>query len=173
MSVPATVTEWTTRDTLYATGIGISLLFSIISTIFSVLSFSNTKKRDLNSFGDSEIKAFELITDAEAAFLDFNNSILEEQREYESNPKNSQPYKMSEHKKGMFQSKAEAVLNAYNILCQRYLDGKLDKVRFAKSYASRIHTVCSNKNYWDILNNGSYNYSALIQVNKGLNDRER
>lgn len=175
MSTPvATEIIWTTRDTLYAIGIIISLTFSIISTVIALISLSNTKKRDLNIFGDSEAKTFESINKAESDFESFNSDILEKKNAFETDPKNNgKKFTLSKFQEDHFQVKACDVLNAYDIACQRYRDGKLDKIRFGKTYSDRIRTICSNPIYKPIIYDGSHKYSAIRKVNKELNDKEK
>lgn len=176
MSDPTTVTEaaWTTRDTLYATGIGVSLFFSIISTAISITNTLSNKKRDLNSFGDSETKTFESISKAEDEYLTFNADIINKKNEFEKDPSNSgKEFTLNDAQAEIFRVRACAVLNAYEIACQRYLDKKLDKNRFSKTYSARLSKICSHEVYMPLIYNGSHDYSALQKVNNTLNDRER
>lgn len=173
MSDPTIVSEvaWTTRDTLYAVGIGISLLFSIISTVISIISLISSRRRDLNSFGDSERNTFDSIAKAEEDFATFNLEMLKEKEVFEAGGGSN--FKMSDLNEKTFTMKACSVLNAYEIACQRYRDGKLDKVRFGKTYKARLSKVCSDPTYSPIINNGGHSYSALKKVNDELNDYEK
>ncbi|MFQ2293888.1 hypothetical protein ACK323_20535 [Aeromonas enteropelogenes] len=176
MSDPNSAVEtiWTTRDILYAIGIGISLFFSIISTIISLNSLSNAKKRDLNSFGDSETKTFESIAKVEEEFAVFNAEIIKEKENFEKDPSNSgKEFTLSVAQAQLNELRACAVLNAYEIACQRYLDGKLDKTRFSKTYSARLSKVCSHAVYKPLIYNGGHEYSAIKKVNNALNDKEQ
>lgn len=175
MSAPETIAEvaWTTRDTLYTVGISISFLFSIISTSIAIVSLNNTKKRDLNSFGDSESKIFESIMKAEEDFAQFNLTILQEKEDFESDKSNKDKiYQMSPAMTQTFNMRASMVLNVYEIACQRYLDEKLDKTRFGKTYTARLSKLCANPIYSPLIFNGGHDYSALKIVNDKLNNPE-
>ncbi|MDN8598389.1 hypothetical protein Q0A17_03015 [Citrobacter sp. S2-9] len=176
MSNPTAVTEvaWTLKDTLSAFGIAASLFFSIIATVISIKSFKNTRKRDLNAFGDSEFRIFEGIAKAEEDFTQFNIKILEDQIAYEGNQiNNGKKFIMSIAQQQLFNVRACSVLNAYDIACQRYLDEKLDQPRFAKTYRARLSDVCSNSTYKKIIFEEGHRFSALQKVNDLLNDPER
>ena len=55
-------------------------------------------------------------------------------------------------------------LNAYEEACAKYLDNKVDKVRFKKTYISEIRQVVENvelKKYFDAV---SSKYKAILKV---------
>ena len=44
-----------------------------------------------------------------------------------------------------FRSAVEDNLNAYEDACAKYVDGKIDKERFKKSYISEVQRLCAEK----------------------------
>lgn len=177
MAEPTTAVEamWTLRDYLYSGGVFIA----VISASIAGYSAVKTAKRDLNSLGDSEIKTFEMIAKAEKDFAEFNAKILDKKANFDANKNDSDSDSDSDEKFTLTKADddlsnfyTQSVLNAYEIACQRYLDGKLDKDRFKKTYAARLKKLCARPAYRPFIKDGDFNYSALVQVNTALNNPE-
>lgn len=77
-----------------------------------------------------------------------------------------------ENYKSIFNSSVEEVINTYEDACSKYLDGKIDKVRFKKSYNVEIRRIVEDKNYQPYLNPTTSSYKALLKVYKEWNDPE-
>lgn len=157
---------WTARDYLYLGGV----IISCGAALLSGYGAWKTSRRDLNSLGDSEIKTFEMIAKAEKDFAEHNARIL--QKSHDKTADNSSVYSPTDAENSLTDFYATAVLNAYEIACQRYLDGKLDKERFKKTYSKRLGKINSRQSYKRFIDKGDYNFSALSTVNKKFNDDE-
>lgn len=171
MAEPTTAVEamWTLRDYLYSGGVFIA----VISASIAGYSAVKTARRDLNSLGDSEIKTFEMIAKAEKDFAEFNAKILDKKATFDDIHSDSdEKFTLTKADGDLSNFYTQSVLNAYEIACQRYLDGKLDKERFKKTYAARLKKLCARPAYRPFIENGDFNYSALVQVNKALNNPE-
>ena len=163
------VVVWTIRDGLYLSGV----IVAVASAAIAAFSAVKTGKRDLNSLGDSEIKTFEMIAKAEKDFAEFNASIVDECDAFQLDTDNKgKEYVLTKGKASLRGFYTDSVLNAYEIACQRYLDGKLDRTRFSKTYRARLNKLCSNIAYKATINDKNFNFSALKKVNKQLNDPE-
>lgn len=165
MADPTTVVvtvSWTLRDLLYTVGVGVSMLAAGVS----VFSAHRTVKRDLNSLGDSELKTLEMITKSETEFAKYNADIMKAKEE------KGDDYCMSESVKALWNFHLNNVLNSYEVSCQRFRDGKMDKDRFEKTYGHRIGKVCSSPVYGPIINASPLNFSALLKTNIQFNDPE-
>ncbi|MCF6692533.1 hypothetical protein [Raoultella terrigena] len=172
MSDPASTTDavWTTRDSLYALGVFIS----IVSATIAGFSAFRTAKRDLNALGDSEIKTFEMIAKSEKDFAEANAAIVGRMEAHKADPQDpSTAFSLTKAESDLNDFYAQSVLNAYEIACQRFLDEKLDKERFKKTYAARLKKLCSGEAYKPFISSGDFNYSALEKVNKQLNNPEK
>lgn len=154
---------WTTRDCLYLAGV----VISSVSAGITVFSARMALKRDNNSLGDSEIKLFEHITACESKLVDFNVGLKKEA------DMGGENYRIDDADDKKLQFLIECVLNAYDIACQRYIDGKLDKQRFRKTYSARISKVCNSALYRPVISTSGLHYSALSRVNVELNDPEK
>ncbi|GKV94962.1 hypothetical protein H2Y56_11305 [Pectobacterium aroidearum] len=164
VTVATTAVEggWTARDWLYLSGV-------IISSISAVIAFRSARsnlKRDLISQGDSEIKIFELIAKHESDLVNFNVGLLKNKEPQDEN------YSLHPADNMKLNFLTESVLNSYDIACQRYLDGKVDKGRFKKTYSERIKKICSNALYQPLISANKLHYSALDKVNIEMNDPE-
>ncbi|MEQ9905825.1 hypothetical protein [Pectobacterium aroidearum] len=151
---------WTLRDYCYLAGVVIALL----SAVIAFFSARFTAKRDLNSLGDSEIKTFEMIARAEKDFADLNVKFI---GKYVAEPEKAPNEEIEHHT-----YYTHSVLNAYEIACQRYRDGKLDKGRFKKTYSARIKKLCSSTPYKEKLSDNNFNFSALEMTNREFNNPE-
>jgi len=154
--------EWTIRELMYAGGVGVAVISASIASYSAWLAV----RRDLNSLGDSEIKLYELISKSVFEFSKFQIE-LREKTEQEG-----EKFKISKADSTLLDLHIETVLNAYDIACQRYVDGKLDEDRFASTYQSVIRKLYENPLYQPVLAKRTLQYSALNRVNSLLNDPE-
>jgi len=58
----------------------------------------------------------------------------------------------------------EDFLTAYDEACQKYIDKKVDKERFKKSYRNQIKAIVENKNYNEYYNGLQSQYKATTTV---------
>jgi hypothetical protein len=63
----------------------------------------------------------------------------------------------------------QEILNAYEEACMKYLDGKVDKERFKKTYIVEIRNVVKK---YEAKLGASTSYTAISKVNKEWNDLE-
>lgn len=67
----------------------------------------------------------------------------------------------------------ESYLNAYEDACGKYLDKKIDEVRFKKSYISEIKNICEKELYNAFMQPESTSkYTAIWKVYKEWNNLE-
>lgn len=64
----------------------------------------------------------------------------------------------------VFESAKEEFLNAYDEACQKYLDKKVDKERFKKSYFVEIQSIVKNDNFKEKYDSQSTDYKATVKV---------
>lgn len=169
MSDPITLSQtaeaaqsWTVKDYMYLAG----AIVSSVSATIAIVGAYMTVRRDRNSTGDSEIKMFELISKSETELVLFSVQIKKEK------DSSSEEYKMKDADRIKLNFLVENLLNAYDIACQRYLDSKLDRKRFEKTYSARIEKLCRNPLYVPIIEANKIQYSALIKSNIIINDLE-
>lgn len=66
--------------------------------------------------------------------------------------------------KMVYESTKEEFLNAYDEACQKYLDGKVDKERFKKSYFIEIQNIVKNVDFKQKYDTQSTPYKATVKV---------
>lgn len=64
----------------------------------------------------------------------------------------------------VFESAKEEFLNSYDEACQKYLDKKVDKERFKKSYFVEIQSIVKNDNFKEKYDSKSTDYKATVKV---------
>ena len=140
---------WAIKDYMY-----------LAAVLISCFMFFLAYRRDKNSQGDSELKLFEIITKAEKDWVDLNAKI--------NLAPNDEALVLGDARIPY----AQYVLNSYDMGCQRYLDRKLDKKRFSKTYKVRIHQLYSDADFKPFLGGGDFKYAALDKVHRKLNNLE-
>jgi hypothetical protein len=75
--------------------------------------------------------------------------------------------------KRVFQTTIEANLNAYEEACSKYIDNKIDKKRFQQNYRLEIPQLVENEEYKQYFGGESSRYSAILQVNKLFNKKDK
>lgn len=71
-----------------------------------------------------------------------------------------------------FNAAIQAMLNTYDGVCSKYLDGKIDKSRFKKSYHVEIRNLVERKDLKDYFDSNTSRYKPIIKVYKEWNDHE-
>lgn len=64
----------------------------------------------------------------------------------------------------VFESAKEEFLNSYDEACRKYLDKKVDKERFKKSYFVEIQSIVKNDNFKEKYDSQSTDYKATVKV---------
>lgn len=73
----------------------------------------------------------------------------------------------------VYESIKEEFLNAYDEACQKYLDEKVDKYRFKKSYFAEIQSIVKNETFRTKYDSQSTPYKATVKVYNEWFDLEK
>lgn len=122
-----------------------ALLLSLLSLIFTKL---NSNKVEKISFGQAELSIREMITSSQNRISD----IL-----LNANSSNNQ------YTKQLMKTAIEQLLNSYEEACTKYIDCKIDKERFKKTYFDEIKNVVENNEFQEYFKFGS-KYDAIKKV---------
>lgn len=141
----------------------ISIAISIESNNRSKESNNRSKEiekinSDLMS-GQIELQIREMIFSAQKNFTDIGKQLV--------------PDKDDNFNAKMLDMSLEMVCNAYDEACAKYLDGKVDKVRFKKIYYTEIKNLVEKedtKPYYDTIDS---KFQATIKVYKEWNNLEK
>lgn len=138
----------------------------IITLILGIASFITACGTLLLSFkynklvqGQVEMQIRERITNARIRYED----IVIQQKENLNDPM----------LKFVYDSTKEEFLNAYDEACQKYLDKKVDKERFKKSYFTEIQSIVKNDNFKEKYDSQSTPYKATVKVYNEWFDLEK
>lgn len=138
----------------------ITIILSIIATIISIYNLFSYKEDKKRNFGQSEIEVRNMINSSQMHFEEIIYNKLgkkltnDEEEEYQL----------------LIKSSKERVKNVYEEACMKYLDGKVDKVRFKKTYNREIRQLVeeNQEDYKEVKNI----YEATLKVYKEWNNKE-
>lgn len=124
------------------------------------------EKNHKSNMAQTELYIQELILNARKVFID----ITIEQLKIEVDPNNS---KAKEFSHTLFRSGVQEILNSYEVACSKYIDNKIDKDRFKKTYIKEIRDLFDSKSpYLNELNKQN-SYHAIKKVNEEWNNLEK
>jgi len=142
-----------------------ALFISIIGLIISCIANHKSNKTQMGSL-ESQLRS--AISSARKSFSEFS-LIIAQKKEKDTIEGEKEIYKK------ILKERHEDSLNAYEEACAKYIDGKIDKVRFKKSYCGEIRNLVQNKTngeekYFDSTTSP---YKAILKVYKEWNDLEK
>lgn len=144
----------------------VAIAISIVAIIISFISATKGNKiaeaanqlvdtANLMQMGQVEMQIRELILNAQARFTDLSIQM----NQAEDNSHFIQP----------LESALESVCNAYDEACAKYLDGKVDKVRFKQLYHNEIRQWVEDDATKDKYSAVQSKYPATVKVYKEWN----
>lgn len=142
---------------------GISLIFAVVSFFISL----NANKK--SSSASVELTIHDAITSATEKIMDCSADM--DKLNAKSNRTEEEESEL-QMKKTRFNVAVENYLNAYEVACAKYIDNKIDKVRFEKLYTSCVQKIVENpkfKKYFDAVTS---RYKAILKVYKEWFDKE-
>lgn len=71
-----------------------------------------------------------------------------------------------------FMAAKEKYANAYDEACAKYLDNKIDKVRFKKNYSDEIRNLVNHEEFKELYREPQTKYHATVKVFREWNDYE-
>lgn len=122
-----------------------ALIISIISMVFSKINMNKTEKI---YYGQSELAISESITNAKNRVTDILANASEQNNQY-----TNQCMKVA----------IEQLLNSYEEACAKYIDSKVDKKRFKKTYFDEIKNIVESVELNEYFKFGS-KYDAIKMV---------
>lgn len=138
--------------------LSISLVAVIVSCIALYKSSESSKLSNSIRMGIAELEVRKMIVDARKVFYDVSDKICEDK---------------SEIRQQRLNVAKEDLANAYDEACMKYLDGKIDKERFKKSYNIEIRNLVENPNFSELYDKITTRYKATVKVYEEWNDSEK
>lgn len=133
---------------------GIALLISISSAIFTKINMNRTEKIN---YGQIEIATRQTITNAKNRLTDILSNVSTNNNQY-----TKQCVKVA----------IEELLNTYEEACDKYIDGKIDKKRFKKTYIDEIKNIVETNDFKEYFRFGA-KYTAIKKVYNEWFDLEK
>lgn len=135
----------------------------------SASRFKEIEEKNLNlNMAQTELHIQELLVNARKLSLDI---LLEK---YKLSTQNAN---QTEEQKAMVESlvshSLQEILNSYEVACSKYLDNKIDKDRFKKTYTKEITDLFGNKSPYESLLSKTNAFHALKKVNEEWNNLEK
>lgn len=143
----------------------LNLFISIIAIIISGISLYRSSKsakiaNDIR-MGQEELEIRKMISAARKDFLDIAEKISDEELDEKKN------FLLQR-----FEAAKEDLANVYDEACMKYLDGKIDKERFKKSYTVEIRRIVENQTFKELYSDVSSKFQATLKVYKEWNHSE-
>lgn len=139
-------------------------LYYVVSTIaffLSIYSVWTLKKERKRNYGLIEIEIRNMINSAQMHLEEITiNKLGKKLSEDDQNKYDC-----------LIESAIERVKNVYDEACMKYLDGKVDKERFKKTYAIEIRQLVEN--YENDYSGVKVNYKSTVMVYEEWNNLEK
>lgn len=154
-----------------------SLIVSILSLLVAAYaahssSKAKVKSEEANKSAEAsvEISVLGAITSTKEKIMDCSESMEEllAKKNLTADEK-----RLLDLKQKRFNVAIENNLNAYEEACAKYLDNKIDKVRFQKNYVTEIRNLVENKNYEKYFDAVKSRYKAILKVYQEWNNYEK
>lgn len=142
-----------------------SLVVAVIAIIVSVIALqksSAVSQETLKlSHGMTELEVTNMITGTRRRVEDITILMLPLVTKMSRSDEES---KQLEGYKRVLKAAMESNVNAYEAACAKYLDGKIDKVRFRKSYKIEVRNLVQDPNHREFFDAITSSYKAILKV---------
>lgn len=139
-----------------------SLVISILAFLLSIIAFikSSSAANTANALtkGQVEMQIREMITSAKSRYADL---AIQHSKDHDNNTLQSSTL-----------SALEDVMNAYDEACAKYIDNKVDKIRFKKLYVNEIRNIVKDENTKDKFQMPQSRFQATVTVYREWNNLE-
>ena len=144
-----------------------NIIISGLAFVFSIFAIIKTKS---NSEGNIELYINERITTTKE---NVTNIVLLMSSLSAKNNRNEEEERILEIYTHALNSSIENNLNAYEEACAKYLDNKVDKKRFKKTFKTEIRQLVENEEYQDYFNGVTSKYRAILKVYNSWENLEK
>lgn len=148
----------------------LSLLVAAYATYSSSKAKAKSEEANKSAEASVEISVLGAITSTKEKIMDCSESMEEllAKKNLTADEK-----RLLDLKQKRFNVAIENNLNAYEEACAKYLDNKIDKVRFQKNYVTEIRNLVENKNYEKYFDAVKSRYKAILKVYQEWNNYEK
>ena len=153
-------------DTYQVVTTVISILALVVSVVSIVVNLYQRKKILGLQYAGSELAIRQSISDARNRVDDISLKTAELIASLPDDEK-KKIISMS------FESAVENNLNAYEEACMKYLDDKIDRERFQKSFQNELRRISENEQYSKYLQKPGTRFYAILAVLEEWENKER
>lgn len=159
-------------ETIYIITCIISVLLSVVAIIISIFTKKQTNELSQKSLDKADIQNLIALGTIELAINERISQTRQKISDITINmaPLVSKSTKTEDENKTLeiyvkiLNAEIENNINAYEEACMKYLDGKVDTVRFKKTYFTEIQQIVEHEKYKKYFNTVSSRYKAILKV---------
>lgn len=153
-----------------------TILISILSVIIAGIALWKSSKASSSALNiqhaSVELEIRNSIASAQGEIRMFSVSFAPIRVKYDSGALDDDGHKVYELNIKILNSMIEGLLNKYDDACGKYLDEKIDKNRFKKTYHKEISNLVGNAEFKKYFDPVTSPYKAILIVYKEWNDLE-
>lgn len=148
----------------------LTLIVSIIAICISISANSKSKENaDENTRianGTIELQIRNMISDSRRHLTSCIHELV-------ALKKNNENQELTENVQAIYESAKQDYLNSYEEACSKYLDNKIDKTRFKKTYSIEIRNIVEKEPFKSVFDSFSSTYTAIKKVYVEWNNLEK
>ena len=148
----------------------VTLIVSIIAICISISANSKSKENaDENTRianGTIELQIRNMISDSRRHLTSCIHELV-------ALKKNNENQELTENVQAIYESAKQDYLNSYEEACSKYLDNKVDKTRFKKTYSIEIRNIVEKEPFKSVFDSFSPTYTAIKKVYEEWNNLEK
>lgn len=148
----------------------LTLIVSIIAICISISANSKSKENaDENTRianGTIELQIRNMISDSRRHLTSCIHELV-------ALKKNNENQELTENVQAIYESAKQDYLNSYEEACSKYLDNKVDKTRFKKTYSIEIRNIVEKEPFKSVFDSFSSTYTAIKKVYEEWNNLEK
>ena len=148
----------------------LTLIVSIIAICISISANSKSKENaDENTRianGKIELQIRNMISDSRRHLTSCIHELV-------ALKKNNENQELTENVQAIYESAKQDYLNSYEEACSKYLDNKVDKTRFKKTYSIEIRNIVEKEPFKSVFDSFSSTYTAIKKVYEEWNNLEK
>jgi len=148
----------------------LTLIVSILAICISISANSKSKENaDENTRianGTIELQIRNMISDSRRHLTSCIHELV-------ALKKNNENQELTENVQAIYESAKQDYLNSYEEACSKYLDNKVDKTRFKKTYSIEIRNIVEKEPFKFVFDSFSSTYTAIKKVYEEWNNLEK
>lgn len=151
----------------------LSCLTLIVSILAICISISANSKSKENAYENTRIANGTIELQIRNMISDSRRHLTSCIHELVALKKNNENQELTENVQAIYESAKQDYLNSYEEACSKYLDNKVDKTRFKKTYSIEIRNIVEKEPFKPVFDSFSSTYTAIKKVYEEWNNLEK